>query len=335
MGRFRRELRESVRPERAGVLIRSGTSKHVLDGPRWRRVSRGYYLPAGGSGSTPTQRIVEAAAVMPPGAVLGGWAAAYALGVDLLDGLDDHTMSPLPVPVCLPPSLHLAAAPGVRYVRQVLTAAEVQRVAGLPVTAPVRTALDLARWAPTVTEAVVALDAMLQAAAVRSAHLSEAVPTTAGQRGARQARAAVPLSRRGVRSSWESRLRMLYVLDLGQATPLVNSPVFDLDGTFLGAPDLLDVEAGLAMEFDGGRWASAGPSAGHRDPNQHREDNAREELLERAGLIVTRADSGDLRRYRSRLRARLVAARADGLVRDPRRDRWTLQAPPGWLGLPA
>lgn len=335
MGKFRRELYESVRPEKAGFLIQSGTSKHVLDGPRWRRVSRGYYLPTGGPALTPTQRIVEAAARMPPGAVLGGWAAAYALGVDLLDGLDDYSMRPLSVPVCLPPSTHLAAVPGVRYVRQALERTEVRSLAGLPVTAPVRTALDLARWAPTVTEAVVSLDAMLQAKVVRLEQVSAMLPELAGRPGVRRARQAVGLSRIGVRSTWESRLRMLYVLDLGHASPLVNPPVFDGAGRFLGAPDLLDVEAGLAMEFDGARWTGSRPARGHRDRNQHREDNVREELFERAGLIVARADSGDLMRHRRQLLARLAAARLDGLARNRSRDRWTLRQPPHWLGMPA
>ena len=49
-------------------------------------------------------------------------------------------------------------------------------------------------------------------------------------------------------------MRMLYVLDLGFASPKVNVPVFSLAGQFLGAPDMLDVEAGLAMEYDGGTW---------------------------------------------------------------------------------
>ncbi len=57
-------------------------------------------MPSTGVPSSPTQRIIEAAAVVQPGAALGGWAAAYACGADLLDGLDDFTMAPLPVLVC-------------------------------------------------------------------------------------------------------------------------------------------------------------------------------------------------------------------------------------------
>jgi hypothetical protein len=272
---------------------------------------------------------------MPSDAVIGGWAAAYGLGVDFLDGLDDHTLKPLPVPVLLPPGLHRHTVPGIRYRRQHLEPDDSIVVAEINFTSSVRTALDLAQWARNLTEAVVALDAMLKAKAVTSAVLDQRLGDLAGRRGCRQAAEAVRLSRLGVRSSWESRLRMFYVLELGFQSPRVNVPVFDLRGNFLGAPDLLDLEAGLAMEYDGATWAGADRPGGHRDPDQHREDNVREELFERAGLIVVRADKGDLTRYRTRLGNRLRSARADGLRRNPSRDGWTLQPPDSWLGMPA
>ncbi|MDN5762950.1 MAG: hypothetical protein L0H41_11605 [Microlunatus sp.] len=99
-------------------------------------------------------------------------------------------------------------------------------------------------------------------------------------------------------------------------------------------PDLLDVEAGLAIEYDGARWRST-RAAGHRDRDQHREDNVGEERLERAGLEAVRVDKTDLTRYQQKLRERLVSARDDGSHRNRRRDRWTIEEPQGWLGLPA
>lgn len=297
-----------------------GITWHVLNGPRWRRTSRGYYLPALGVPATPAQRIVEAAAALPPGAAIGGWAAAYACGADLLDGLDDLTMRPLPVTMCLPPGLHRPPTPGRRYLQRRLDDSELTSRAGIPITTPVRTAFDLVVDTPDPTEAVVALDAMLAAGLVDPLQL---MPSP-GRRGAGSILAAVQLARRGVRSTWETRLRMLDTSELGFPCPLVNSSVTDLDGRFLGTPDLLDVEAGLVLEYDGSRWTGSEITGGHRDRDQHRADNVREELLERAGLIVVRAESGDLRRHRPRLRARLAAARADGLQRDRRRDRWAL-----------
>ena len=116
--RFRNELRAAVRPQRAEDLIRFDLTKHVLDGPGWRRTSHGFYVPSGVVPSTPTQRIIEAAAVAPAEGVLGGWAAAYALGAELLDGCDDHTMRPVPVTVILPNGQHRRSTAGIRFRQQ-------------------------------------------------------------------------------------------------------------------------------------------------------------------------------------------------------------------------
>lgn len=139
-------------------------SKHLLDGPRYRRTTPGRYVPAAVAPST-TQRIVEVAVHMPPGSAVGGWAAAYALGAAWLDGLDQRRQ-PLPVIVCLPGALHRASTGSVRYVRQVLTPADLVHVGGISFTGPGRTCLDLARWAPDLVDAVVALDVVLQAGIV-------------------------------------------------------------------------------------------------------------------------------------------------------------------------
>ena len=190
---------------------------------------------------------------------------------------------------------------------------------GIRWTRELRTALDLSRWAPDLVEAVLTLDAMLAARVIDRPRLERAAELLSGRRGAQQARRAIVLSRSRTKSTWETRLRLVYVLELGFGTPLVNPPIFDKAGRFLGAPDLLDPEAGLAMEFDG---------AGHRDKGQHRRDNVREELFERANLIVARVDSEDMRKHRPQLRERLTDARVDGLNRNASRDRWTLEPPP-------
>jgi hypothetical protein len=186
-------------------------------------------------------------------------------------------MVPQPVPICLPRALHRPSVPGVRYIRQVLSEPEQVDVGGLSFTSPLRTALDLACWAPDLTEAVVALDVLLQAGLVGAAELGQARDLLGGRRGARQARAAVARARPGARSPGETRLRVLYVQGLGVPTPLINPEVTDLAGRLLSLPDLLDLDAGVALEYDGARWTGTERAAGHRDPEQHREDNVREE----------------------------------------------------------
>lgn len=307
----------------------------MLRGPRWVRTTRGFYRRATDEELTSTQRILDAAALLPHGAVIGGWAAAYAHGVDWLDGRDHHTLAPQPVPVLLAPPMSRRSSPAVRYVQLARAVPSVATIDGIPFTRERRTAMDLARWAADLAEAVVALDALLGARILRADVLRKGRVAAPGSRGIAQATRAVELCRPGVRSPWESRLRMLWVLELRLPSPLVNPPVFDLAGNFLGAPDLLDEEAGLAIEYDGVAWASTTTPDGHRDAGRHREDNAREEQLERAGLIVVRADHQDMMRHRCRLAERLTSARSDGLSRNRRRDRWTLEPPAGWLGMPA
>jgi hypothetical protein len=330
MNRFLSELRTTESPVAAAELGRRGVSHHQLAGRRWRQTSRGFHRPAAPVEVTPTSRILDVAATLPAGAMIAGWAAAFALGVDHLDGFDDFSLRPIPVPVILPPGLHRRRGRDARYVQRWSEAAtpqplDVVEIGGVRISGPVRTAFDLARSAANLTEAVVAIDAMLGAAVVGQRTLAAASAGFRGTRGVRQARRALELACPGVLSPWESRLRMFHVLDLLLPTPLVNRPVFDANGRLLGVPDLLDEEAGLVIEYDGGRWRSLTRAAGHRDEAQHREDNVREELFERAGLVVVRCDKHDLTRQRPRLAARLRAARADGLARDRSRDRWSVE----------
>lgn len=191
-------------------------------------------------------------------------------------------------------------------------------------TSPVRTAVDLAREAGDLVEAVVALDVLLRAGVLHPRQLPQVAAVTA-LRGAAQARQAAALARPGVRSPWETRLRLFTALELRLPEPRINAPVFGMNGEFLGAPDLLDVEAGLALEFDG---------AGHRERERHRADNVREEGFERHGLVVVRADSLDLRHHRGELARRIVGGRQDGLRNRAARP-WTVEAPSWWRGLTA
>ena len=113
---------------------------------------------------------------------------------------------------------------------------------------------------------------------------------------------------------------MFAMLRAGLPRPLVNQPVFDLDGNLLGIPDLLDPEAGLIVEFDG---------KDHRQRRQHQADNVREEKLEVANLTVCRVDSLDLRQPVA-LTERLRTRHAQGMTRNRSRDRWTLEQPLWW-----
>lgn len=320
--RFRSELDRCRRPRSVADLTASGTSRDVLRGPRWRRTSRGYYVPADtpDGQALPTQRILEVVPLVGAVGAISGWAAAFVAGVDTLEGRDPWTMAHLPVDVVLRRDLGRMSTSRVLYHREWLPSNHVQVCAGVPVTSPSRAALDGARWAADLAEAVAFADACAHHTAIDPLLWRDFVGRHRA-RGIKQARRAADLVDRCARNGWESRLRVFVVEEARLPRPLVNVPVFDLDGRLLGMPDLLIEDAALVLEFDG---------ADHRSRGRHREDNVREERFEGAGLIVVRADSLDLRHHRTQLRSRVRTGYERGLARDRNRDGWTATAPPWW-----
>lgn len=331
MSRFEDELSMARTPRPRQELRVRGVSRRAIAGATYECSTRGYHRRT--ASPTAAQRILDATAVLPIGAVVAGWAAAFVHGVDAFDGLDHLTLAPLPVPILLPPGSRRRSTAALFY-RQSARLPKHELLHEIPVTTLWRTIFDLARWAPDVTEAVVAVDAFLAARLVTRETLAHSIASAPSRRSIKQVRTAIALSREGVRSTWESRLRMFATLKVGMVGLQPNCAVFDRGGQLLGIPDLLDADAGLAIEYDGASWR-AERSYGHRDRRQHREDNIREERLERAGLIVVRVDKVDLIQHRTELAARLGAAQAEGLSRNRGRDRWTLDEPEGWFGLPA
>jgi hypothetical protein len=320
VSQFERELRSAAHPRSLSQLAALGVTRAMVRGPRWRQTSRGCYVPVDAA-PTPTQRILDAAPLIPNSGAITGWAAAYTHGVDALDGLDPDELRPQKVTICLGRDTGRLDLSGVAYVRDRLSADEVAIVAGLRVTSALRATVDGVRRAPSLVEAVVFLDMAAAACIVELGDVGGWCNGHSGLRGLRKIDRALRLADRDSASPWETSLRMFYMLRACLPRPLVNRPVFNIDGKFLGKPDLLDPDAGLACEFDG---------QDHRQRRQHRNDNLREEGLEEANLVVSRVDSLDLR-YPMPLIDRLRAAHARGLARDRGRDRWTIHPPAWWL----
>lgn len=292
-------------------------SRGELRGRRWRRTSRGFYVPVDVP-RTDSQRIMEAAARLGRGGAVGGWAAAYWSGVRLLDGSGRGGLA-RPVLLCLGPDKRLRPAPDVVLSRDRLPEGDVRWVRGVPVTCPARTAVDGARLAASLVESVVFLNMMLASHQVTESEIQSAAAAMAGRRGIGQVRRALRLADGRSRSPMESRLRMVWMLAARLPRPRVNPSLFTLDGEPMGDPDLLEPTAGLVAEYDG---------ADHRDLVNHTADNAREERFEGHGLIAVRVTSLDLARPEGVVQ-RLCAGHARGLRRDRRQDRWTL-TPAGW-----
>lgn len=322
---WERDLLSAARPMTTRQLAAEGVGKSALRGRKWRQVSRGFHVPAAVAPMTAGQRILEAATRLPVGSAIGGWAAAYTHGIDWMDGIDPHTGKDRPIDL-VAPHVHRTSGPAIRYRASRLADADLTERSGVPVTTALRTAFDGARWAPDLTEAITFLDSMLAFPDASPGLLLESFRAYAAERidwaGSRQARAAAELARPGVRSGWESRLRMCWLIEAGLPEPMINVPIFGPDQELLGIGDLFDSEAGVVAEFDGDH---------HRDPEQHRLDNIREERFESANLVVVRASKGDMRSERDRLVRRLTDARRRGELRDRRLDRWTLRQPAWWI----
>lgn len=316
---FERELRAAQWPRGLSELAAVGVTAEMTRSKRWRRSSRGFFVPAD-TPYTATQRILDVSPLVPPGGAVAGWAAAYVLGVDLLDGRDPVTMATLPVPIHLGRDVGRSAPSGVRFARERLPEAHRQVLHGLPLTSPMRTLFDGARWAGDLTEAVVFLDQVAHALELDLTQLQPWCVPGARWPGIKQLREALALADARAASTWESRLRVFYQLQAQLPRPVVNRPLFDLDGAFLGIPDMFDPEAGLVTEFDG---------KDHRERRRHQADNIREEKMEGTNLTVCRVDSLDMRQPVP-LKERLQARYAHGMRRNRELDRWTMVEPPWW-----
>lgn len=303
-------------PRRTADLLAAGVTHHQVAGPSWTPVLRGVHAPAGTDPTDPVTRILAVLSLMPQGAVIGGWAALYLLGVRDLDGRSGPGgRILLPVLVCTGPGGGMRPRPGVEIDRSTLLAEDVAEVNGIGVTTAVRSCVDIARR-DGVEEGVVAGDAAGRFGVAGPLQIRAYVDSHPGMKGIPAARTASALVTPRAASCPESRLRVVWVLEAGLPVPLVNVDVVDLDGFLLGEADLFDPEAAMVGEYDGSH---------HRDLARHTADNAREEGFERHNATVVRATALDLWPRRTQLVGRILAAHADGVARDRSRDRWALR----------
>jgi hypothetical protein len=136
--------------------------------------------------------------------------------------------------------------------------------------------------------------------------------------GVPQLRDAIALADENSWSPMETEMRLQWVLKLGIATAVANHPVFDADGSFVGTPDLIDLEAGVAGEYDGSL---------HLPGVQRAKDIRREGLFRRVGLEYVTMTAVDRRDPTDFLQRTIDAqARARHLTR-----RWTVDPPAWWI----
>lgn len=308
-------LLRGAHPARA--LTAAGVTDHRRD-PLWRQALPNRWAWVATDPDHPRQRALVGASAVPDDGAVGGWAAAFLHGARQLDGSTVDPAVHEPVLLCMRRVRQRPWWTGVRPFRSDLDAGDVVEVDGVPVTSPLRTAFDLARLAPDLTEAVVRLDVLARDLSVDPDEVLAYARERRRWRGVPRARAASRLVDVRTASPQETRYRMLWVLDAGLPRPLCNWPVTDLDGRLLGIVDLLDPDAAVAGEYDG---------ADHAAPERRALDHARQETIEAHRLRVVRIAGPDLARHRVRTVLRVQRRYAEGRHRDRRRDLWAPGTP--------
>jgi very-short-patch-repair endonuclease len=164
-----------------------------------------------------------------------------------------------------------------------LDADEIETIAGMRVTTPARTALDLARRYP-VGKAVAAIDSLTRATHLKLADVDLLAERYSGSRGIRRARHALKLSDPGAESPRETWLRLLLVR-VGFPRPRTQIPVYDLYGQIVAVVDMGWEDIKLAVEYEGDH---------HRtDRRQFNKDIRRAEALAELGWAAVRVTAED------------------------------------------
>jgi hypothetical protein len=274
-----------VRPVRLDPAGFTGPTRRQAAGRGWRRTSPRFYVPSSTPTDVPEQRILEQSVRLPAGGAVTGWAACRLHRVGLIDGLAPDGVIRLPVPLVIGRDSRIRGDGQVVLLRQPLEPTDVTTRYGIPCTRMERAAFDAMRLADDEREAAVVPS--MVAAAKRSSLVRMQVYVDAhpGLHGVGQARRALELATEHFRSPNEVRVYLVWLLDAGLPAPWPNANVYDRQGKLLGVADLLDPEAGLAVEYDG---------EDHRGKARHTRDVRKEDAFRRAGIEVVRVTGTDL-----------------------------------------
>lgn len=308
-----------VAPVRVDPRGIAGPSRRQARGPGWRRTSRGFYVPST-TGSSPEQRIVEAAAPLPPAGAVTGWAALRWVGGVWFDGCSPDGRDQLPVTLASCQDDFRAQA-GTALCQERLNPSEIVTVDGLRVTVPERSVCFEMRYAEDEREAVVHLDMAAYSDLVSISDEVAYATAHPGWTGIPQARTAITLADENSWSPWETRMRLTWVLDAGFPPPLCNRPIFDRWGRHLGTPDFVDPETGTVGEYDG---------ALHLSGRRRSQDLRREGIFRRNDLEYFTVLAGDMSRSELVVE-RMADARARAVRVAPSRRSWTLIPPSWWV----
>ena len=271
----------------AGLVTRS-----QLAGPRFQRLHRGVYAPAGLRVDHRTW--CRSALVLVPDAVVVGRSAAWLLGARSAARARD------PVELAVAPDSPAPHRTGIAARQVCVEPTEVVVREGLSVTSGLRTAWDLgARLRPD--NGVPIIDEMLHRRIIGAVDLEAFAAGRDRWPGSAQARRAVALSDEKAESPPESRVRL--ALDAAGIRPRTQVDVHDEAGRWIARVDMAYEDERIAVEYDGG-W--------HAEPGQLSRDRDRLNRLQAAGwtvVFVTAPDLWNLHEVVDKIRGALARAR--------------------------
>lgn len=316
--------REGVRP---GVRWPSHRCESGVDGPTraaaqtgaWRRTGHNLWVPSDVDPHDPAQRIVEAAAQLPARGGVTGWAGLRWLGGSWFDGID-RTGELVPVTVAVGSGHRRRSTPGLAVSQEVLDRSVVVRHEGVRITVPLWSVAHEMRRARSDLAAVVAFEMAAYDDLVSIEELAAFTESSLWLRwGVGRVRRVLPMLEENSWSPMEPVMRWAWILGAGCPRPLVNHPVFDVGGRFVGTPDLVDLEAGVYGLYDGG-FHLAG-QARHADVVKA----AAYRRLGLEGVVMMAGDLADQGSFVVRLREAYARASRRGTS-----ERGWAPAPPAW-----
>jgi hypothetical protein len=163
-----------------------------------------------------------------------------------------------------------------------VAACEIQRVNGMPVTTPARTAFDIGRRLELVA-GVARVDALMNATDVKLRDIEAVAAAHPGVRGLTQLRRTLDLVDGGAESPWESRTRLLFVLN-GFPPPQTQIPVVDEYGVLVAVVDMGWRDYLVGVDFEGAHH--------YTNPRQRHWDAERFTRLPELGWQDFKATSG-------------------------------------------
>lgn len=281
-----------MRPFLGTEALAAGTVNRYQLATRYTSMHRNVFIPAGAE-PTANDRAVAAWLWSGRKATAAGLSAAALHGSKWID-------SRLPAELIHTSRHHTQ---GIVLHSDRLTDDESCSADGVTVTTPARTAFDLGRK-PGLTEAVVRLDALVQATDLAMTDVALLANRHPGARGIRQLRQAITLADDGAESPQETRTRLV-LTSAGLRPTHTQIEVYDPSGYFVGRVNMGWREHLVGVEYDGAHhWT---------DPAQRRRDIDRIAELEALGWRIVRVSSDMLgRRPHVVVDRTLTALRAAG-----------------------